>query len=73
MADATIIAVKEIVGESPFSAEFQKILENAAAKFISAHYFQPDEDRLAYARDVELLLTRGAGLAVFDILVRNKI
>ena len=52
------------MNKSPFPTELQKALEAEAVKFISAHRFQPDEDRAAYARDVEWLLTRGAGLAV---------
>ena len=52
------------MNKSPFPTELQKALEAEAVKFISAHRFQPDEDRTAYARDVEWLLTRGAGLAV---------
>ncbi len=48
---------------SPFSIKLQKAIEAEAAKFVSGRRFQDGEDRAAYARDVEWLLTRGAGLA----------
>lgn len=58
--------------ESPLSKTLQSAIEDTAAMFISGKRFQAGEDRESYARDVEWLLTKGAGLAMQEQKVKCR-